>query len=101
MRKALSCGVAAVLVATSASAQISLTPRTIRLDAMTCQELLAFPGEQRDRVLTYLNGYLDGTRRASTWDERVSGERIDRGIAACKSRPETTVLRAFTDAWSK
>jgi len=101
MLKGLLCGVAAVLIAGSASAQITLFPRTIRLDAMTCQELLALPGEHRDRVLIYLNGYLDGTRRASTWDERASGERIDRVVAECKSRPETSVFRAFTDAWSR
>lgn len=101
MRRALSYGVEAVLVAGAAWAQVSLTPRVIRLDTLTCAELLALSGERRDRLLIYLNGYLDGTHRASSWDERLTGERIDRGLAECKSKPGTPVLRTFADAWSR
>ena len=101
MSKMLSCGIAAMLVAGSAWAQVSLTPRTIRLDTVTCQGLLSLPGERRDQFLIYLNGYSDGGRGALTWDERQAGERIDRVIAECKSRPETPVLRAFADVWSR
>jgi len=53
------------------------------------------------RLLIYLNGYLDGTRRASTWDERLVGERIDRAIAECKLKPEAPLLRIFGDAWAR
>jgi HdeA/HdeB family len=81
MPRALSFGLAAMLIAGSASAQISLTPRILRLDALTCQELLALSGEQRDHLLMYLNGYFDGGRGALTWDERQAGERIDRVLA--------------------
>jgi hypothetical protein len=101
MPRAFSYGVVAILVAGSAWAQVSLTPRTIRLDTLTCQDLLPLSGEQRDRLLIYLTGYLDGTHRASTYDERLAGERIDRAAAACKAKPETPLLRALADAWSR
>jgi hypothetical protein len=101
MPRALSYGFAAMLVAGSAWAQVSLTPQSFRLDTLMCQELLSISGERRDRLLTYLNGYFDGGRGALTWDERQAGERIDRVIAACKSRPETQVFRAFADVWSR
>jgi len=101
MLRALSCGIAAVLVAGSAWAQVSLTPRNIRLDALTCQDLLSLSGDQRDRLLIYLNGYFDGGRGALTWDERQAADRIDRVFAACKSTPATSVLRVFADVWSR
>jgi hypothetical protein len=99
--KALWCGLAVVLVARPAWAQPSLTPQTIKLDALTCQELLSRPGEHRDRLLTYLNGYLDSQQGATTWEECLAGERIDRVVAACKSKPDALLLRVFTDAWSR
>ena len=48
-----------------------------------------------------LNGYLDGKQHATTWDERLTAERIDRALAECKSKPETSLFRAFADAWSR
>ncbi len=94
------CAVA-LLTTSSAGAQVSVTPQRIPLDTVTCLELLSVPGERRDRLLIYLNGYFDGAQRATIWDERVAGERVERALATCKSRPETTVLRAFADAWSR
>ena len=101
MSKALWYGLAVVLVAGPAWAQLSLTPQTIKLDALTCQELLSLPGERRDRLLIYLNGYLDSQQGTTTWEERLAGERIDRVVAACKSKPDALLLRVFTGAWSR
>jgi hypothetical protein len=101
MPRTLSYGIAAMLIAGSAWAQVSLTPRTIRLDTVTCQGLLSLTGERRDQFLIYLNGYFDGGRGVLTWDERQAAERIDRVFAECKSRPEIQVLRAFADVWSR
>jgi hypothetical protein len=101
MPKTLSYGIAVMLIAGSAWAQVSLTPRTIRLDAVTCQELLSLPGERRDQFLIYFNGYFDAGRGVLTWDERQAAERIDRVIAECKSKPETSGFRAFADVWSR
>jgi len=101
MLKTLAFGVVAILAGGSAWAQMTVIPRTIRLDTLTCREFLSRSSEQRDHFLMYLNGYLDGARGESAWDERLSGERIDRALAECKSKPETPVLRAFADAWSR
>jgi len=100
MRRALLIVLVTVLVAGWAWAQ-NLTPRVIRIDMLTCQELLSLSGEQRDRALIYFSGYLDGKQQATTWDERLTGERIDRALAECKSKPETPLLRVFADAWSR
>jgi hypothetical protein len=101
MLRALLIGLVAILVTGWASAQVDLTPRVLRIDKLACQELLSLSGEQRDRLLIYLSGYLDGKQHATTWDERLTGERIDRAVAACKSKPETPLLGAFADAWSR
>jgi hypothetical protein len=49
---------------------------------------MSLSGEKRDRLLIYLNEYLDGMHKASTLDERVTGQRIDRALGVCKSKPE-------------
>ena len=38
-----------------------------------------------------------GTSMPSAWDERLTGERIDRVLAECKSKREIPLLRAFAD----
>jgi hypothetical protein len=47
---------------------------------ITCQELASLSAEQWDRMLIYVSGYLDGKRHWTAWDERLSGERIDRAL---------------------
>src|SRR5262245_57032564 len=101
MRRAPLLGLIALLVASSAWAQGSLTPRIIQVDTITCQDLLSLTGEQRDRVLIYISGYLDGKRQVTTWDERLTGERIDRALVQCKAKPDASVLRVFADSWAR
>ena len=98
-RGMLSLGIGVALIAGSAWGQPA--PRILQLDAITCRELQAIPGEQRDRLLIYLTGYLDGKRGAAAWDEALTGQRIDRAIAACKASPDASLLRVFTEAWSR
>ena len=92
---------AMLLFAGGVAAQTSLVPRTLQIDRLTCAELLALPGETRDRVLIYFDGYMDGTRRKTTWDERVEGEMVERAVGHCKADPSDTVLSAFTRAASR
>ena len=101
MRKTLLFGLVALLAPGWAWAQGSLIPRVIQVDAITCQELLSLTGEQRDRLLIYLSGYFDGKQHTTTWDERLTGERIDRAIARCKAKPEAPMLQVFADSWSR
>jgi HdeA/HdeB family len=83
----------------SAPAQpMTLTPRIIAIDEVKCAELLARTGERADRVLLYYNGYVDGMRRHTTWDERAAGELIERALGHCKADPAETILSAFTRA---
>lgn len=58
-------------------------------------------GDPGHQLLTYLNGYLDSQQGTTTREERLAGERIDRVVAACKSKPDALLLRVFTDAWSR
>lgn len=81
-----------------APAQMTLTPRVIQIDKVKCAELLALPNDRADRLLIYFNGYVDGMRRRTTWDERVVGELIDRVVASCKADPDESILSAFTRA---
>lgn len=93
--------VALILAAGVASAQINLTPRTISIEELKCSALLSLSGEQQDRVLIYLNGYFDGMRKAKTWDESLTGRRIDEAIARCQANPARTVLDVFGEVWPR
>jgi HdeA/HdeB family len=82
----------------SAPAQMTLTPRVLQIDKLQCAELLAGSSERTDRLLIYYNGYVDGMRRQTTWDERAAGELIERALGYCKADPAETILSAFTRA---
>ena len=101
MRKVILVGLVALLAPGWAWAQVSLTPRVVQLDTITCQEFSSLTAEQRDRLLIYLTGYFDGKQQVATWNERVTGERIDRALAQCKAKPEAPMLRVFADSWSR
>jgi hypothetical protein len=98
-RGMLLLGIAVALIAGSAWGQPA--PRILQLDAITCRDVQALTGEQRERLLIYLTGYLDGKRGATAWDEALTGQRIDRAVAACKATPDASLLRVFTEAWSR
>ena len=81
-----------------APAQVTLTPRVIQIDKVKCAELQTVSDQKLDRLLVYFNGYVDGMRRHTVWDERQVGELIDRAINYCKADPNETLLSAFTRA---
>jgi hypothetical protein len=81
-----------------ASAQVTLTPRVIQIDQVKCSELQSISSDKMDRLMVYFNGYVDGMRRRTVWDERQVGELIDRALSYCKADPTETVLSAFTRA---
>jgi hypothetical protein len=82
----------------SAPAQMILAQRVVRIDQIACAELLSRTDERRDRLLLYFNGYVDGMRRHTTWDEVAVGAMIDRAIGYCQANPAETILSAFTRA---
>jgi hypothetical protein len=101
MLRALRYGAVAILVAGTAGAQVNLDRPVIKLNTLTCKDLVSLSREEKDRLLIYLNGYFDGIRQTLTWDARLTAERIDRALGSCQAQPETPVLRAFANAWSQ
>jgi hypothetical protein len=97
----LGLDVAVAALAPDAARAQGLAPRLIDAGKVTCAELHALPQETRDRFLIYLDGYINGTRNNTIWDERVEGERIERAMADCKANPGTAVLDAFRRAWGR
>jgi HdeA/HdeB family len=81
-----------------ASAQMSLTPKVLQIDQLKCSELVSVTPETRDRLLIYFNGYVDGMRRHTVWDEVAVGAMIDRAVGYCRANPAETILSAFTRA---
>jgi len=80
-------------------AQVASLQR-VDLAAFTCGDALALSGEQRDRILIYFNGYLDGKAGSTVWVAQVVGARIDRALAQCKTTPPLPLLDAFARAWN-
>ena len=89
---------AAELVPERAPAQVTLTPRVIQIDKLKCSELHTPPDQKQDRLLVYFNGYVDGMRRQTVWDESKVAELVDRAVGYCKADPNETLLSAFTRA---
>jgi HdeA/HdeB family len=81
-----------------ASAQMGLTPQVLQIDQLKCSELASVTPERRDRLLIYFNGYVDGIRRHTVWDEVAVGAMIDRAVDYCRANPAETILSAFTRA---
>ena len=82
----------------STPAQMTLTPQVFPIDQLKCAELLSRTNERQDRLLLYFNGYVDGMRRHTMWDEVAVGAMIDRAIGYCRANPAETILSAFTRA---
>jgi hypothetical protein len=81
-----------------ASAQVSLTPQVIQIDQLKCYQLSSLAPERRDRLLVYFNGYIDGMRRHTEWDEVAVGAMIDRAVGHCRDNPNDTILAVFQRA---
>lgn len=97
-RLVLACGIAIAARSTpSAEAQAGI-PRVIRIDTMTCGEMLALPSQESDRLLIYFDGYVNGASHRTTWDERIEGEVINRVVAECKASPSASLLGVFMRA---
>lgn len=95
-------GVGVLLSAVPTGAQpVSITPRTIQIDRLTCAELLAEQGQTRDRLLIYLNGYINGVRGQKVWDEKVEGERIEQVMTECRAASTKPVLDVLRGLWPR
>lgn len=89
---------AANLTPDRAQAQMTLTPRVIQIDQVKCSEMETGSAQKQERLLVYFNGYVDGMRRHTVWDERQVGAIIDRALGYCKADPTESLLSAFTKA---
>lgn len=86
----------------SAEADQALPLRRFEINKLTCEEVVAMPHRLlREGILVYMNGYLDGTRKATTWDAEVVGKRIDEVVRICAANPKSTLLDAFNRSWTR
>lgn len=100
-RIAATAMLASLTLPLSAESQ-AIAPTKLEVTKYTCAQFSALDdGEERDRILIYMNGYLDGTRRTATWDADQVGRRIDEVVRLCKASPKTTLLDAFKRAWNR
>jgi hypothetical protein len=98
--------VAALLAAFAAlppaEADQELPLRRVEINKLTCEEVAAMPHRLlRESLLVYMNGYVDGARKATTWDAEVVGKRIDEALRICAANPKSPILDAFNRAWNR
>lgn len=92
--------ICALLLSAAGAAELPL--RKLEIGKVTCDELAAVERpEQRERLLVYMNGYLDGMRKTTVWDAEVVGKRIDEVLRLCTANPKSTLLSAFERAWGR
>jgi hypothetical protein len=76
--------------------------RKVEINKLTCEEFAAVPQRHwREEILVYMNGYLDGTKKVTTWDAELVGKRIDEVIRVCTANPKSTLFSAFERAWTR
>ena len=81
---------------------LKVPARKVEINKLTCEEFSAVGGgEERDRILIYMNGYLDGTRKAAHWDAEEIAPRIEQVVRICKDNPKLSLLDAFRRAWKR
>jgi hypothetical protein len=81
---------------------LEIPPRKVEIEKFTCGQFSSLEtGQERDRVLIYMNGYLDGTRRVTVWDAAPVGKRIDEVVRLCQEDPKLTLMNAFKRAWRR
>jgi hypothetical protein len=86
----------------SAEADQALPLRRFEINKLTCEEFVAVSHQLlREGILVYMNGYLDGTQKATTWDAEVVGKRIDEVMRICAANPKSTLLDAFNRSWTR
>jgi HdeA/HdeB family len=91
-----------VLLPPAAETDQHISWKKIEINKLTCEEFAAVAHrEQRERILVYMNGYLDGTRKVTTWDAELVGQRIDEILRMCAANPKVPLLDAFERAWSR
>jgi HdeA/HdeB family len=86
----------------SAEADLDLPLRKFQITKLTCEEVATMTHRLwRESLLVYMNGYVDGTRKAGTWDAEVVSKRIDEALRICADNPKLPILDAFNRAWSR
>ena len=90
----------APLVAAAVAQEAPL--RKLEINTFTCGDLTAVGhGTVREAILVYMNGYVDGARKATTWDAELAGKRIDEAMRLCAANPKLPLLDAFNRAWRR
>jgi hypothetical protein len=84
----------------TAEAEQDTPLRKFEVNKLTCGELTALGQRVREGMLVYMNGYVDGSRKATTWDAELVGKRIDEAMRICAANPKSTLLDAFNRAWT-
>lgn len=100
LKRMATAALLAALALPAPGAALEIPPRKVEINKFTCGEFSSLAtGEERDRVLIYMNGYLDGTRKTAVWDAGPVGKRIDEVLRLCREDPKLTVINAFKRAW--
>ena len=81
---------------------MTIPPRRVEIATYTCGQFSETAmGEGRDRILIYMNGYVDGSHKVTHWDADQVAKRIDEVLRICKDNPKLSLLDAFRRAWKR
>lgn len=102
LKRMATAALLAALALPAPGAALEIPPRKVEINTFTCGEFSSLAtGEERDRVLIYMNGYLDGTRTTAVWDAASVAARIDEVVRLCQQDPKLTLINAFKRAWRR
>ena len=70
----------------------------VDLTVVTCKDLLRADGEERDNLLVFMHGYMNGKAGDATINAPVLAEATDKIIDTCISTPDKTLITAFEES---
>jgi len=67
----------------------------MRIDEVSCKDIMRTSGENRVTALAILHGYMLGKRGVTTIDAQAMGQTSDQFIEHCLDHPDDAALSSF------
>jgi len=70
----------------------------IKIDEMTCREMLKMAGDEQDFTVIFLHGFISGKKSELVFDSMALSEATDRVLDSCIDNPDDKLLAVFEKA---
>ena len=87
-----------ILIAGATAAAAQETEVKIKIDELTCREMLKMGAQEREFTMVFMHGLISGAQNEMVFDAPVLTAASDAVLNACIDNPDATLLGTFKDA---